>query len=1187
MAIARKDRPDSRERRHKHRLYRYRIWAIVLGALLLWSAPSIVSRTALLGVFINGLTSDMPGHVEYESASLGWFRQAEIRGLRFLDDAGQWVAKVESVRLQKNLWQLLWSRSDIGGIRLERPQLRVSVEESTSNVERLFSPLIPERSEGAALQYRVDILDGAVILTNPLADAQVQANVVEIDKIQCGFESGESQKFTLTARIWQDLETSKSGSLAFRSEASGSMGPRRISGEFIDMDLALLTHVAQRLGWEMSAEGRVSGNLEGQISRSGSESDWRWSEVSGQDFALHWPEVFKDDRPRLEKFESRGRIKLSGSEIQVEGLHFDSKMVSVDASGTMDLSDVSQLWNSKDPVGLEASGELDLAAVTTAFPSSLKLRKGVEVDSGKLQWLLRSQHQSGQRRLFANLSTGMLSLTNQGQSMMLSQPLSVSAAVINRNGKIDLEFVSCKSPFLRIDGRGTPNEGSITLAGNFNQLQENLRQVFAIDHLELGGALTGKVNWVGRRSSTSDQGAETGAWTPAIVHLNGDLAVRDLRVTWQGRPVLTEPDLKIACKSQFKPDSQFEEVLAQSALQLVADDDRLEIWSDAGMSEANQPEQGAVATPKFALTGNLQRWSNRLGIGFLLTEIEHEGDIEATGQLNWSPDSFGLSDASVTLRSLKIRSQDMEIQEGLVVGNCSLAYDRNARFLKINALTLASTSASLRVDQMVIPTLGSPETMQGQYAVRADLGRVSQWMKDSKNAAWVVGGQLEGNGQLSMQSVGADGEPLGFDFNGRVKDLSVSEAIISESGDVRSRPSWTWEEPVVTVAFQGTYDFKNPCLNLPLGEVVGSNQRVSASGSLSLQEGEWWVDASGSWRGLGHPWFKMFSPWLGEDAELKGEFDEPFFIEGPLAGLGFEGQVDHVRPVGWSEVSLSGEAGLAWQSGRVLGMPFGTGAIRPVLSKQRIDFGEVHIPLSQGDVRLQAGVQFDKDHTTIQVSKGRILDRVVLSPELSRRWLKYLSPLLAQVTQSEGVISLELQPTSIPLQELDLAEGSGVFEVERAVVGPGPLAMQLLTLISQIQSMLLQRPAQSLRNDAWIEFPKQKVAFQIERGRVYHDQMHLRLAGATVLTTGSVGHDETIDLVMSIPLEDRWLGNRPELAAFRGLSLALPIRGTLSSPKIDSSALKDLSKQLVRQAAEQLIDQQLRRGLESLLGGDQ
>ena len=116
----------------------------------------------------------------------------------------------------------------------------------------------------------------------------------------------------------------------------------------------------------------------------------------------------------------------------------------------------------------------------------------------------------------------------------------------------------------------------------------------------------------------------------------------------------------------------------------------------------------------------------------------------------------------------------MEIQEGLVVGNCSLAYDRNARFFKINALTLASTSASLRVDQMVIPTLGSPETMQGQYAVRADLGRVSQWMKDSKNATWVVGGHLEGNGQLSMQSVGADGEPLGFDFNGRVKDLSVS-----------------------------------------------------------------------------------------------------------------------------------------------------------------------------------------------------------------------------------------------------------------------------------------------------------------------------------------------------------------------------------------------------------------------------
>ncbi|MEC7354726.1 MAG: hypothetical protein VYE53_06285, partial [Planctomycetota bacterium] len=229
MAIARKDRPNSRERRHKHRLYRYKIWAIVLGVLLLWAAPLIVSRTALLGVFINGLTSDMPGHVEYESASLGWFRQAEIRGLRFLDDSGQWVAKVESVRLQKNLWQLLWSRSDIGGIRLERAHLRVSVEESTSNVERFFSPLIPERSQGTAIQFRVDILDGAVTLTSASVDAQVQANVVEIDKIQCVIESGESQKISLAARIWQDLETAKSGSLEFRSEASRSVEPHRIS----------------------------------------------------------------------------------------------------------------------------------------------------------------------------------------------------------------------------------------------------------------------------------------------------------------------------------------------------------------------------------------------------------------------------------------------------------------------------------------------------------------------------------------------------------------------------------------------------------------------------------------------------------------------------------------------------------------------------------------------------------------------------------------------------------------------------------------------------------------------------------------------------------------------------------------------------------------------------------------------
>jgi hypothetical protein len=185
--------------------------------------------------------------------------------------------------------------------------------------------------------------------------------------------------------------------------------------------------------------------------------------------------------------------------------------------------------------------------------------------------------------------------------------------------------------------------------------------------------------------------------------------------------------------------------------------------------------------------------------------------------------------------------------------------------------------------------------------------------------------------------------------------------------------------------------------------------------------------------------------------------------------------------------------------------------------------------------------------------------------------LKYIAPVLADVTTAQGEFSIDLDGCRIPLGDLAKGEVAGRFTIHTMEVGPGPLVRQFAVFLGR------ETPAR-LRQES-------TVVFRMSHGRVEHQGLELIFPEFTVRTSGSVGLDQTLNLVAEMPVPPKWLENRPVLSqTFRDQTIRVPITGTLGKPQLDQRVLADLSRQFLQKAAGNMLQGEFGKQLDRLFG---
>ncbi len=67
-----------------------------------------------------------------------------------------------------------------------------------------------------------------------------------------------------------------------------------------------------------------------------------------------------------------------------------------------------------------------------------------------------------------------------------------------------------------------------------------------------------------------------------------------------------------------------------------------------------------------------------------------------------------------------------------------------------------------------------------------------------------------------------------------------------------------------------------------------------------------------------------------------------------------------------------------------------------------------------------------------------------------------------------------------------------------------------------------------------------------------------------------------------MPVPPKWLENNPLAPGLRNQTIRIPLAGTLQKPQLDRATMDQLSRQFIRNAAKNMLEDGLNKGLDQL-----
>ncbi|MBC8353641.1 MAG: hypothetical protein H8E66_16710 [Planctomycetes bacterium] len=215
------------------------------------------------------------------------------------------------------------------------------------------------------------------------------------------------------------------------------------------------------------------------------------------------------------------------------------------------------------------------------------------------------------------------------------------------------------------------------------------------------------------------------------------------------------------------------------------------------------------------------------------------------------------------------------------------------------------------------------------------------------------------------------------------------------------------------------------------------------------------------------------------------------------------------------------------------------------------DQGEV---IQLANLDLTARIDSDTRGRVLTIEPITLLDRTDLTPDLCDRGLQLVAPVLAKSTAVSGAASLEIVKCSIPLATQEDQES-----IHRATISG---TLQLHHVQTSMKESIFRDVAAVAAGMLQVELPdtmriadNTEVSFELKDGRVHHEGLSFLLPEISedmVWTTkGSVGLDDTLDLVVQAQLPFTLAGDGPLASRLAEQPIELHIGGTFDQPKLE------------------------------------
>jgi translocation and assembly module TamB len=1142
---------------------RWLVGGLVLFCLLLF-APVIVAWSPLRQQILSQALPNYNGNMEIGSASLGWFSNIRLKNVQIDGLDNQPLVKIGEVKLERSLLNLLFDRSDIGKVTIVQPHVFVRMRPGGSNLEDALTEILSEKAEsdtalslivqygsvelsGTAGAWQIDSLTGSLVppTASKQLTAQLTGNIKRINTAQSG---GNFQLKIAPNEATAESTASAEKTLHVQLLASS-------------LPLDITSPIFERWNVAANVQGTISAKVSAHVARSGGATV-SVDNVQLDNLALDAP-TYLADQLRIRQVKSSGQVQLNADQILVSAGQMQCDFASGQVSGALprDLGKLTSIPEARawlQAHSLNASVAVNLARLSAALPQTLAFRQDTAIQNGLFKIGLQTAVANGDNP--ARTHVAVASLTDvvavRDGNQITAAPIRMEAQVTDTGSELLLSKLTGDASFMQLRGQGSAESGKVELETQLGQLRTQLAQFVNLGSTQLAGTVTGSVEW-----ATQDQQFQ----------LKGRGQGTGIAVQFEEGVALQEPQVEMSAVATGTWNVDRTLSISQGQFDIATQTDEFHIGLVAPMGDVSQ----LAADLQFTASGTAASWLGRLQtLAGNAEPFKVAGSLAAAGLINATPDSISLANCTVDFNDFQLISEHLVINEPLIKIATAGKIQFSEGHVLVPQATYSSSAVAARVENLQMQL--RPIVASGVCQLRGDASKIVQMLP----AISLPSTQVTGHATAVVELTPAT-DHTKFSIEAHLAPLQIAHWQQSPANPSAGQWQTLIDEQDTFLVANGTLKGLPIAIRLEDSKLSSSLFMATASGEIVSDNTNLTTNLQGKVAYDLNRLSSFAKPYLPLSATAVGQGEQPWKLVA-------------VTPLGTPEdrvvteqTRIEANAAVAWTAASVEGLAVGPGKLNITGQQQRISLSAGDIPLGQGIVHLATLIDWETEQgPRATLPAGRMIQQVNLTKEACRGWLKYAAPLTSEATEITGNFSVDwTEPLIVPLQNPRLARGKGVMTVHAAKLAPSPFGQRLIVIARQIEAAVTGRSAAATAStNLELNLPAQQIIYTVQDGRVWHEGFRATVGDVIIQTKGSVGFDQTLEMVAEVPIQDAWISSGKLPASLRGQTLQLPIRGTFENPKIDDNALQGLVVQGAAAAAQGLINQQLERGLNKLFG---
>ena len=1140
--MAKKKTTDPPKRR-----FRAMKWILAGCALLVWFAPSIALRTPLKAALLDYANPGLNGTLGVTSGSVGWMSPIELRGVTVRDADGNVVAEAESVATQRTVWDLISDSTNIGELTVTKATARIEATSETSNLEQIIAPLFEGPSSGSLYAYQVNVVDANVTLVN--RDSGRATQLAGINGTVTSTDLGNGYpKIELQLAAVPDETASEGGALTCSlkwtpgTKGEPIHGNVRVQGESVV--LRSFAPVFHRFVPGIYADGIAKCDLAMDWSDDFDRPAYQFrGGLAISDLRVLAPQYLDADRLAVTNAKLAGSVQQAGDSWVFEQCKAQTDFASVTANGAMLLQDGLPVPSVEQKFVL--NGTIDVADLANRLPTTLHLHDNLRMTKGVANVGLASERDEKGWFWDGSVRTDTLEAEQSGQRIAWKDPVKLDVRLRNHKSGYSVEKVSADCEFLRVTATGSLDDLNVRGDCDLNQLRSRLGEFVDLSGYELAGTVSCDGAFKRQPSGVFSAKATLRADQFALQTAPESMPWKEEQLVVQAEANGRMPNFQLSQMDTMR-------------LTVVSGEDRLTAQLTAPVEAKNTSE---LTLPiEFRLKGQLQTWFPRFKPVLDVPFDNGTGDIDLTGKASVASGRVSISASTMDAYRLSIPvASDFVITESHVLAKLRGSVDLTKSAARISLLEWRGAAVQAAAKDVKLD-FGDKLQATAACAITGDLALVNRWRR---NAA---GDEFTGRFQTNV-TLKTNKNQIVASVDATLRDsnlLSYLDTVAPLRVAQDPNASTAVAQPA-TLQCLVRYNHVTDLLKVEKARLDSDALALRVGGTVKDVTTRMRTDVSGRVVYDFDQLNALLRASFGDHVRVTGKGDHPFEIRGPLNG---------------NTENLAATASVSWDTASVFGLKCGPGTVKAKARGGVVRIDPIRFTVNGGKANLLPKLLLG-DTPTLVLAKGTQIRDVELTKEVTSEWLRFVAPLLADSAQIHGRLSAGVSGATIPLADPAGGDIGGVVQIQQAQADPGPMLLNLVGVIDQVRTLIGKkaRGAERLR----VRVPEQNIAIRMVQRRVHHRDFALEIGGVFLKTSGSVGlDDETLDLTAELTLPDKWIGSSSVAKAIAGQGLKIPIRGTLSRPQVERNVLRGLGSGAAGGAVDDLLKNQLDRGLNKL-----